>query len=192
LSTGRLTTDNCEIAAQIPEVLQGGAALRVPLNAQAWLPASFCRQESPWLTQVKAYGGYPLPGSVFWVTAVFQSLPGLPLLAVYTATNADIRPSLGRDLSGGAGNVPVHLVKPGAMFGQRLYQLDMRFEKTFRTGRTQLTVNADVYNVLNASTILTQNNAFRPAPGEGGAAVWLTPTDILPARFLKLGARLRF
>jgi hypothetical protein len=192
LSTGRLTTDNCEIAAQIPEVLQGGAALRVPVNAQAWLPASFCRQQSPWLTHVKAFGGYPIPRSGARLTAVFQSLPGVPVLALYTATNAAIRPSLGRDLSGGVGNVPVHLVKPGTMYGERLHQLDLRFERAFGSGRTRLTVNADVYNVLNASTILTQNNAFRPAGDGGGAAVWLTPTDILPARFLKLGAQLRF
>ena len=190
LSTGRLTTDNCEIVAEVPEVLQGGAALRVPVTAQAWLPASFCHQESPWLTQVKAYGGYPIPKTGARVTAVFQSLPGVPVLAQYLASNASVKDSLGRDLSGGALTVPVHLVRPGTMYGDRLYQLDMRLDRTFGTGRTRLTVNADVYNVLNASTVLTQNNNLRL--GADGAVVWLTPTEILPARFLKLGVQLRF
>jgi len=126
------------------------------------------------------------------VTAVFQSLPGVPVLALYRATNAEIKPSLDRDLSGGAGDVLVHLVKPGTMYGERLYQLDMRFERTFGAGRTRLAVNADIYNVLNASTVLAHNNAFGRGSPTGGPAVWLTPTEILPARFLKLGAQLRF
>ena len=43
--------------------------------------------------------------------------------------NAQVKPSLGRDLIGGAANVTVNLVPPGTMFGDRLNQLDMRFAK---------------------------------------------------------------
>jgi hypothetical protein len=191
VSTGRLTTDNCEIAAQIPEVLQGGLALRVPLIGQPWLPASFCRQESPWLTQVKAFGRYPIPRTGVGVTGVFQSLPGVPVLALYTVSSNDVRDSLGRSLSGSTGSVPVHLVKPGTVYGERLHQLDLRFDKTFGTGRARLTVSADVYNALNASTVLAHNNRFTPAT-PASDAVWLTPTEILAARFLKLGVQWRF
>src|SRR5678816_3591646 len=94
----------------------------------------------------------------------------------YAAPNDDIRSSLGRDLSGGLKSVRVHLVEPGTMYGERLYQLDLRFEKTFEAGRTRLTLNADVYNVLNASTVLAHNNNFSPATDDA-PAVWLTPNE---------------
>ena len=51
-------TDNCEIAAKVPEVLFGlpnfGAA-----NNGTWQPLSFCHPETGWLTQVKLLGSYP-------------------------------------------------------------------------------------------------------------------------------------
>ena len=78
------------------------------------------------------------------------------------------------------------------MYGDRLYQLDLRFEKTFEISRTRLTLNGDVYNALNANTVLAHNNNFSPGAGDGDAAVWLTPSEILPARFIKLGFQLRF
>ena len=79
-------------------------------------PQQFCKNVPPFfLPQVKLSGSYPLP---FWdlgVSATFQSLPGIPIgfttggLAAnsgqYSATNAEVRPSLGRDLARGATGV---------------------------------------------------------------------------------------
>ena len=48
--------------------------------------------------QVKAQAVYPLPWD-FRLSAVFQSLPGIPITAAYVATNAQIVPTLGRNLS---------------------------------------------------------------------------------------------
>jgi hypothetical protein len=191
VSTGRLTTDNCDIVAQSPETLQGGAALRVPIGASAWLPASFCHQESPFLTQVRAYGVYEIPTIDVLVSGVFQSLPGVPVLAQYQASRIEVQEALGRLPSGSENNVVVHLVKPGTMYGERLYQFDLRFTKVFRLGNQMLSLNADIYNLFNASTVLAQNNTFSPNP-EGGPAAWQTPTEILQARLLKLGAQFRF
>jgi hypothetical protein len=47
------------------------------------------------------------------VSGTYQTKPGPLVLAIYTATNAQIAPSLGRNLSGGAANVDVHLLSPG-------------------------------------------------------------------------------
>ena len=63
------------------------------------------------------------------LSATFQSKPGAMLAANYAAPNADVAPSLGRNLSGNAPNVTVNLVAPGTMYGDRINQLDLRVAK---------------------------------------------------------------
>ncbi len=48
----------------------------------------------------------------------------------------------------------------------------------------RLQANLDVYNVLNANTILAINNTF------GGQ--WRRPTSILDARLVQIGGQLTF
>jgi hypothetical protein len=60
----------------------------------------------------------------------------------------------------------------------------MRLTKNIRVGHARLQGQFDVYNVLNASPILGVNARYGTA--------WLTPTEILGARLLKLGAQLTF
>ena len=106
--------------------------------------------------------------------------------ADYAASNSEVVPSLGRNLSGNASNVTVNLVAPGTMYGDRINQLDLRMAKILRHGRSQTTIGIDVYNALNSSAVLTHNNAFVP----GGT--WLQPIAILTPRLVKLTAELDF
>jgi hypothetical protein len=167
LSTGRTLTDNCNVVAQLDN------------------PSSrFCHVETPFLTQVKMFSTFTVPGVDVEVSGVFQSLPSQEILANYNAPNAVVAPSLGRNLAGNAANVTVNLVEPGTMYGERWNQLDVRLGKIFRVGRrSRTTINIDVYNVLNANPVLAVNNAF---------AAWQRPTSILTARFLRLGAQVDF
>ena len=166
LSTGRTTTDSCDVVAKIDN------------------PGTrFCHVETPFITQVKFIGVYTVPTIDLQVSGTFQSVPGPQILATYNAPNALVSPSLGRSLSGGAANVAVNLVEPGTMYGDRLNQLDLRFARILRFGRTRTTLNLDVYNALNASPVLTQNNNF---------AVWQQPQTILQARFAKISAQFDF
>ena len=78
----------------------------------------------------------------------------------------------------------VNLVEPGTMYGERLNQLDLRVGKILRFGGSfRATLNFDVYNALNADTVLVLNNAY---------ATWQRPQSILLARFAKLGLQLDF
>ena len=120
-STGKTLTDNCEILAKLPEISQLG----VP----------YCHQETPFLTQMKLFGAYTVPKVDVQISGAFQSIPGPQLAANQVMPNAQIKPSLGRDLIGGAANVTVNLVPPGSMFGDRLNQLDLRFAKILRFGQ---------------------------------------------------------
>ena len=140
-------------------------------------------------SQVKFSGAYPLPYGVE-VSVVYQNIPGTPIQASATFFNADVAPSLGRNLSScpaptGACNatVTLNLLTPNANYEGRINQVDFRVTKEFRQlGRVRATL--DLYNALNASPILGRNNAF----GTTGAG-WGRPTTIMPGRIVKLGAQ---
>jgi hypothetical protein len=187
VSTGKTTTDNCEIAAAVPETLQGTAASgtgQFPVTANGmWTPDQFCHQESPFLTQIKGMASYRIPRIGVQTSVAFQSTQGPHIFANYTATNAVVSPSLGRNLSGNAANIPVLIVEPGSMYGERMNQIDLRFGKLITFGRTRSTFSIDLYNALNADTVLGLNSAF---------ATWQRPTSILPARFAKFSVQLDF
>jgi hypothetical protein len=166
-STGRQVTDNCEIAAKVNN------------------PSSlYCRVTNAFLTQLKFLGSYTVPRVDVQVSAALQSLPGPPIQANYNAPNAEVAPSLGRNLAGGARNVRVNLIEPGTMYGERMNQLDIRVAKVLRFGSSRTQVGIDLYNVLNSNAVLSQNNTYGP--------VWLQPNSILLARFVKVGVQFDF
>jgi hypothetical protein len=142
-----------------------------------------CHVQTPFLTQVKLLGTYPVPKVGVNVAATFQSLPGPLIAANFVATTALVQPSLGRPLSGGAANTTVNLVTPGTLYGERLNELDLRLAKNLRFGNNRFTVNLDVYNVFNGNAIRTVNANY---------ASWLTPTAILDPRLFKISAQWDF
>jgi hypothetical protein len=121
-------------------------------------------------------GSYTVPHVDVQLAASLQSLPGPEIAANYVASNAEVAPSLGRNLAGGASNVTVNLIEPRSRYGERLNQLDLRIAKILRVGRTRLSAGVDLYNALNSNAVLTQNSSF---------AVWQQPQSILNARFAK-------
>ena len=173
-STGRTVTDNCAVATQVPESLLAGGT---------WTPLQFCHQSTGFLTQVKGFASYTVPKVDVRVSATFQSLPGPQLAANYTAAAATVTPYLGRALSGNAANLTVNVVDPGTLFGERLNQLDVRVGKLLRIRNVRATINADLYNLMNASTVLTESSAF---------ATWRRPQVILTARYVKFSLQLDF
>ena len=85
-------------------------------------------------------------------------------------TNAQISPSLGRSLaacgtrSPCTATVTIPLVAPNTLFESRSTQLDLRLTKLLRLGsRMRLQANVDVYNALNANTVLAVNNTYSAA-----------------------------
>jgi hypothetical protein len=166
LSTGRTSTDNCDIVTKLDNPS--------PL---------YCHMDEALQTQVKLLSSYLVPRIDVQVAATFQSYPGPMVQALYNAPNSLVQPSLGRPLSGGAANVTVNLVHPGTMYGERANQLDLRFAKILRFGRTRTALNFDLYNALNGNAVLLQNNSF---------AVWQTPQRIMDARLGKFSVQFDF
>ena len=171
MSTGRTLTDNCEILAKIPE----SNPLGVP----------YCRQLTNFLTQYKFLGSYTVPVIAVQLSGAFQSIPGPAVAANRVVVPAQT--TLGRPFTNAA-NLTLNLVDPGTMYGERLNQLDFRVAKLFRFGRTRTSVNFDLYNAFNASTVLAENATY------SGTALnqWRVPTTIVTARFAKFSVQLDF
>jgi hypothetical protein len=172
-------------------VVQGGTNTGRTLIDQCFVVDSpqallNCRNAPPFQTQVKVLGVYPLPWYGIQTSATYQSLPGPQILASRTYTNAEVRGSLGRDLSSGVnGTVVVPLIAPGTMFGDRMNQLDFRVSKIFRLpGNRRLQANLDLFNAINASSVLAQNNTY--------GSSWLRPTNVIQGRLVKFGGQFDF
>jgi len=180
VDTGRTVADSCFVVDSPQQLLN--CHVVTPFSAQ---------------TQVKVFGSYTLPRQVI-VSGMFQNVAGPNVLASYAASNAQIVPSLGRNLAA-CGTRPtctstatVPLVVPQTMFEGSRHQLDLRLSKVFGLGsRMRLRANVDVYNVLNASSILLVNTTYGSAwlrpiggPNTGGA--------ILAGRLVELGGQLTF
>ena len=140
--------------------------------------------------QVKANGSYPLPGDVV-VSGTLQNVAGPVITANYTAPNAVIAPSLGRNLAACGTRTPctatvaVPLIAPQAVFEPRRTQLDLRLTKFLKLApRGRLQLNFDVYNALNASDVLTLNTNYGPS--------WLQPTSFLAGRLIELSGTWSF
>jgi hypothetical protein len=142
-STGRTSTNNCDVATKLDNPS--------PL---------YCGQNQKFNTTVKFLGQYMIPRIDVQLVGSFQSLPGPAIVANYTASNAEVSPSLGRSLAGGERNVTVNLVAPGTMYGERRNQIDLRFGKILNFGRARVTPSLDLYNVTNANPVLGLSSAF--------------------------------
>jgi hypothetical protein len=118
ISTGRTVTDNCDIAKVAGTTTTGFGTVLTDNPTQL-----YCHNVQDFLTQFKMLGTYSIPKVDVNLAATVQSSPGAIITANYVATNAQVQPSLGRPLSGGAANVTVNLVEPGTLFGDRLTQL---------------------------------------------------------------------
>ncbi|MBI2185814.1 MAG: TonB-dependent receptor, partial [Acidobacteria bacterium] len=169
VSTGRTSTDNCEVVDKVPEILV--------FAPNAMIPRDHCHVDTAFLTQVKLLGSYTIPGIDVRLAGSLQSIPGPPISAYLVVPSAVAARSLGRPLAGGAANVTVNIVEPGTMYGDRLNQLDVRASKILRVGTTRTTLNLDVNNVLNVNPVTAESPVF---------TIWRRPQSILLPRFAKI------
>jgi hypothetical protein len=170
MSTGTTTTDSCDagLKPDNPSVL-------------------YCHVETPFLTSVKFLASYALPWGI-QVAGTYQNEPGPQITANYIAGNAQIAPSLGRNLASGPnGTVTVNVVPPGTLYGKRMQQLDIRFAKLLSIGKTKTRASLDFYNALNGNAPLAVNSSY----GTNGAP-WQVPLNILPARLIKFAMLVNF
>jgi hypothetical protein len=122
---------------------------------------------------------------------VFQNISGPTIVASYSATNAEIFPSLGRNLAACRGaaactsTATIPLIVPQTMFDDRLSRLDFRLAKRIAlTQRLRLQANVNVYNVFNGSASSTLNTNYGP--------LWLQPSLLQDGRMVQFSATMTF
>ena len=174
LSIGRTVDNNCVVVDS-------------PQDARP----DFCETKPTWGsgTQVKFLAVYPLPWDM-QTSVIYQNFGGVENTPTITLTNAQIAPSLGRNLAqcGAAATctatVTVPLEPPGTMWESRLQQVDVRFSRTFRVQDFRLRGSLDVANLFNASNVLSLQRQF--------GATYLNALQIMGGRLVKLGLQVDF
>ena len=182
VSFGQTKYNNCSVP-DIPGTGGAPATAVTPVLGTA-AQATFCAYNWPWRgqTQVKAQAAYPFPYD-FKVALTYQNEPGLAQAATRPYTNAEIFPSLGRNLST-ASTAVVNIIAPNSLFEPRWNQLDIRFSRRFAIGKVRFEPRADVYNLFNSVTAIGSIGGY--------GAAWLRPTDVLTARLAKFGVQVDF
>jgi hypothetical protein len=199
-SVYRNTRNDCDVDAQVPEVLTFVGLFRTP--------EQFCSISSGVLASISGLASYIVPKWDVLISGTIQSrpyagsnFPGIAaqsLVANALLFNANfpgippsypsIIPALGRPLSGGQAITFVNVVEPGTLYGDRINQVDLRVSKILRFGRSRTNVGLDLYNLFNTSATYQYFQNYDPTRPQ----VWLQPTSLVSARFAKLSVQVDF
>jgi hypothetical protein len=146
-----------------------------------------CEISPPFQPNIKGIAVVPLPWWGLQTSVALQSVPGPMISASYTARNAEISQSLGRNMSAGVnGTATVQLIKPGTLYDDRVSQLDLTFSKIVRLGGRSLKGSLSVFNIFNSGAIQSLNGSYSPTSN------WPLPTVTLDPRFAQLNIQLDF
>jgi hypothetical protein len=198
-STGRGVNDTCDVLnarfgrTSAPTI--GTAPAAGIVNGQR-----SCDVAEPWLTSARGLGSYTVPKVDVLVSAIFRSQanaqPGAAVgtngasrPATYRMTAAQFLAATGRPLAAGLATQDVDLVTPGAVYGDRINNVDMRFAKVLRFGKSRANVGLDLYNLFNVNTPTTYETVYDPATN---GARWMRPTAVLLPRFVRVNMQLDF
>jgi hypothetical protein len=198
-STGRGVNNSCDVLTarfgrpMTPAI--GAASATGIVGGQA-----SCNAREPFLTSVRGLGSYTVPKVDVLVSAIFRSQanaqPGTDVgtngasrAATFRMTAAQFQAITGRPLAPGLATQDVNLLLPGAVYGDRINNVDMRFAKVLRFGKTRANLGLDLYNLFNANTPTAYESVFDPATS---GARWLQPTSVLLPRFARLNVQFDF
>ena len=175
-----------------PTTATSGRRARAHRAAAPQSPTNpWCNTSTGWVTRYTGLGSYTVPKVDVLVSGTFRSDQGAPL-AANMVVHARRRRRSAAPFANNAPNVTVNLVEPGTLYGDRVNEIDLRFAKILRFGRTRTNVGFDIYNIteLGAGADLqpgVQPDDQHAIVGElAGAAVVLQP------RFVKFSVQIDF
>jgi hypothetical protein len=194
-STGRAYVDTCATAVNFNNVNSVTGAISGP-------DPRGCHNVEPWQTTLRGLATYMVPKVDVLVSAVLRSQPPMqlstapPVLtgstsAQWQVPNSVITAALGHPAPGAspAGNTTIQLAdnEHRVYADERRTQIDMRFAKVFRLGRTRTDVGVDLNNLLNTNYATGFNTTYVYSLDEAPrAAGWGTPASIYSPRFVRL------
>jgi hypothetical protein len=189
-STGRALVDTCDTATKYNQVsgITGVPAGPTPRG---------CHNVEPWQTTLRGSATYTVPKIDVLVSTVLRSLPASQITATWQVPNSVIQGALGHLPPGatatGTTNISLDDNEHKIYADNRRTQIDMRFAKILRFGRTRTDVGVDLQNLLNTNYATGYNTTYiystDNAPRPGG---WATPTSIYTPRFVRLNFTVNF
>lgn len=191
LGTGRVVTDDCELVSKLPETLHTFFGQDSRFFAFAARPLEQCHRNNGFRTAAQGLATYTIPKIDVLVSGTFQNLPGVNVSANANTCSGALIPglctagntTLGRGFSGAPFRV-FGIVNPGALYVERLNQIDFRVAKIFKLARTRTSVNFDFYNVTNSGSVIGEGSTY--------GTTWRTPTSMLLPRLFKISAQFDF
>jgi hypothetical protein len=149
----------------------------------------FCDQRFPFKPDFKLLGSTRLPYDM-QVSATFQIATGPNITATWQAPNSVIAPALGRNLAAGAtATKSIQLIEPGTLYGDTLFQTDVRLSKRLRIGPLKIRGDVNLYNVFNSNFASTLNSNFST---NAASNQFLRPTNVLQGRLFKIDTQIDF
>jgi Carboxypeptidase regulatory-like domain len=188
-STGRAIVDTCQTVTNFNNVVLGIEAGPDPRG---------CRNIDPFQTTIRGLASYTIPKIDVLVSGTVRSQPPVQLTASWLVPNSVVNTALGH--TGFGKTVPtatttINLIdNSNKLFADnRRTQLDMRFAKVLRFGRTRSDIGIDLFNLFNTNYATAYNGTYLyntdNTPRPSG---WGTPTSIYTPRFVRLNYTIDF
>ncbi len=147
----------------------------------------FCDSTPPFRTTFKMSGAYQLPYE-FQLSGTFMAIPAGDIDANYDVTAAIAgRPIIGSTAA--ATTIRVNLIEPNTVFLDYQNKVDLRLARNFRVDRYRIQGFMDVFNILNAGTVIRVNETYGSNPATNA---WMTPLALMEARYVRFGLQMSF
>jgi hypothetical protein len=178
--TGRRVDDRCGVVTNFNNPNAGNPSLQGPNPRD-------CRSFDPWETTIRGLGSYTIPKVDVAVSATVRSQSPLALAANWQVPNTTVQALLGGTLPPGllaTGNSTINLIdsEHRVYADNRRTQVDMRFAKVLRFGRTRTDVGVDIWNLFNTNYA----TGYQATYTTSADSVWGRPNAIYPPRFVRL------
>ena len=151
-----------------------------------------CRSFVPFATTIRGLGSYTVPKVDVLVSATVRSEAPLQIGANWVVPNTTVRTLLGGTLPPGllaTGNSTIDLTDSEHLIfaDNRRTQVDMRFAKIVRFGRTRADIGVDLWNLFNTNYATAYAGTYTAVGG-----TWQNPTAIYAPRFVRLNFTVDF
>jgi len=192
--------DTCEIATKFNNVAANTGVISGP-------DPRGCHNAEPWQTQLRGLATYVIPKIDVLVSGTVRSQPETQLSnanvltgttsAQWQVPNTVILAAYGKlppgALLNGNTTIPLADNQHRVFSDQRRTQVDMRFAKVLRFGRTRTDIGVDLNNLFNTNYFTGFNTTYiyntDNAPRPSG---WSTPTSLVNPRFVRLNVTVNF
>ena len=195
-STGRSIVDTCGTAMNYNQ-------FSTTTSSDLGPDPRGCHNEDPFQTTIRGLATYIVPKVDVLVSLTVRSQPQVTLGATAGTSASWIVPN--SVVQAAYGKLPIGALATGTTtiqitdnvnrvyVDQRRNQIDMRFAKVLRFGRTRSDIGIDLNNLLNTNYATGYNSTYTFSAGNtAGGGTWGQPTSIYAPRFVRINYTLNF